>query len=199
MPEFSPGEEKTALVAITNPTSKAFSYQMVLYMGVNMVAMGDAEFSLEAGESKDIGIPVVMPSGAGIYPVYVDVWHGDELLNHYKASEDVEIVAEESHFAYDVISCWEYSGGFKILKFRCTITNQGSYRESHLVSIWKYRQDQGRASKVLEDTVRYTLDAGESVDYAYPTLHSGDYGYRWCFFASDDGGGQSGDCCVYVG
>jgi len=199
MPRFSPGEEKTAIVTMTNPTTRAFDYRMVLYMGVNMVAMGDAEFNLEAGESKDISVSVVMPANPGVYPVYVDVWSGETLLGHYQANEVVEIAVEESHFTYDVISCWEYSAGFKILKFRCTITNQGDHRESHLVSIWKYRQDQGRASKYLEDSARYTLDPGESVDYAYPTLHSGDYGYRWCFFASDDGGGQSGDCCVYVG
>ena len=199
MPQFSPGEEKTARVTMTNPTAKAFGYRMVLYMGVNMVAMGDAEFSLNAGESKDIAIPVVMPTNPGVYPVYLDVWSGETLLGHYQANEDVEIAVSESHFAYDVISCWEYSAGFKILKFRCAISNQGDRQETHLVSVWKYRVDQGRDSKHLEDSVRYTLDPEESVDYAYPTLHSAAYGYRWCFFASDDGGGQSGDCCVYVG
>jgi hypothetical protein len=199
MPRFSPGEEKTAIVTMTNPTARAFDYRMVLYMGVNMVAMGDAEFSLEAGESSNISIPVVMPASPGVYPVYLDVWSGETLLGHYQANENVEIAVEESHFAYSSISCWEYSAGFKILQFRCSITNEGDHQETHLVNIWKYRADLGRASKHLEDSIRYTLDPGESVDYAYPTLHSGDYGYRWCFFASDDGGGQSGDCCVYVG
>ena len=93
MPQFAPGEEKTAVVTMTNPTTAPFDYYMVLYMGVNMVAMGDAEFSLEAGESKDISMPVVMPPDPGVYPVYIDVWSGETLLGHYQATENVEIVS----------------------------------------------------------------------------------------------------------
>ena len=199
MPQFAPGTQKIATVTMTNPTEKGFDYHMVLYMGVNMVAMADAYFRLEAGESRGIGVVVIMPSSPGVYPVYLDVWSGETLLGHYQATEDVEIAIPVSHFDYDVISCWEWSAGFKVLKFRCNITNQGNERETHVVSIWKYRSDLGKTSKHLEDTVTYALDPGESVDYAYPSIHSATYGYTWCFFATDDGGGESSSCCVYVG
>jgi len=159
MAQFSPGEEKTARVTVTNPTAGAFDYHMVLYMGTNMVAMGDVDFHLEADESKEVTIPVVMPLDPGVYPVCRDVWSGEDFLGRYPAA-DVEIAAQESHFVYSDLSCWEYSAGFKVLKFRCTITNEGDHRESHLVSIWKYRSDQGRASKHLEDSIRFTLDPG---------------------------------------
>lgn len=105
-----------------------------------------------------------------------------------------------SHFAYSNLSCWEWAAGFKILKFRCRIKNTGTSRESHVVTIYKYRSDLGEGTALPEMyEVTVTLDPGESMEYAYPGMHAGAYRYTWCFFALDDGGGKSAKCCVYVG
>lgn len=92
MPQFKPGETKKALVTMSNPTGSAFDYNVILYMGVNMVAMVNANFHLEGGESKQVELsPVIMPTELGIYPVYLDVWSNSSLLGHYQAVEDVVI------------------------------------------------------------------------------------------------------------
>jgi len=94
MPEFAPGVEKTAVVPMSNPTTKAFDYTAELYMGVNLALMTSTNFHLEAGESKDIDMPVVMPSEPGTYPVYIGVFSGGQFIEPlYQATEDVRIAA----------------------------------------------------------------------------------------------------------
>jgi len=105
-----------------------------------------------------------------------------------------------SHFVYSNLSCWEEAAGFKYLKFRCRITNTGTSRETHVITIYKYRSDLGEGTALPEPyDVTVTLDPGKSTEYAYPSTHVGAYRYTWCFFVLDDGGGKSATCCVYVG
>jgi len=106
MPQFKQGETKKALVTMTNPTGGAFDYSGTLYMGVNMVVMANADFHLHAGESKQVEFPpIVMPTQLGTYPVYLDVWSGELLLGHYKAVEDVVIVAAVPVSVYICVYC----------------------------------------------------------------------------------------------
>ncbi len=91
MPEFSPGEAKTAIVTMANPTVVAFDYLVELYMGTNLALMASKDFHLEAGEAKDISLPVTMPSVSGTYPVYIGVFSSGVSIGLYKAVEDVVI------------------------------------------------------------------------------------------------------------
>lgn len=94
MPEFSPGESKVAKVTMFNPTGKAFGYSAELYMGTNLALMVSTPFHLEAGESKDIELPIIMPSDAGTYPVYIGVFSNGQFIEPlYKVIEDVIIAA----------------------------------------------------------------------------------------------------------
>jgi len=93
MPQFSPGEVKTAIAPMTNPTGRGFNYTAELYLGLPKVASsGVISFNLAAGETRNISFPVTMPSAEGTYPVYLDVFVGDKLIGAYQSTEDVIIV-----------------------------------------------------------------------------------------------------------
>ncbi|MBA7506486.1 hypothetical protein ES706_05177 [subsurface metagenome] len=93
MPQFGPGELKTARVPMTNPTAKAFDYVADLYMGTNLALMAETPFHLDAQESKDISLPVTMPTVAGTYPVHIGVFSGGVNIGLYRATEDVVIIS----------------------------------------------------------------------------------------------------------
>jgi len=93
MPQFSPGEVKTAIAPMSNPTGRGFNYTAELYLGLPKVASsGVISFNLAAGEARNISFPVTMPSAEGTYPVYLDVFSNDQLIGAYQATEDVEII-----------------------------------------------------------------------------------------------------------
>lgn len=93
MPQFAPGESKVAKVTMRNPIEKAFDYEGVILMGVQLTEMSRVAFHLDAGEEKVVNFPVTMPTQAGVYPVYLSVYAADKLtlLAHYQSTEDVEI------------------------------------------------------------------------------------------------------------
>lgn len=91
MSEFAPGETKTAIAPMFNPTGKPFDYLAQLYMGTDLAVMSEAPFHLEAGETKDISLPVIMPSLAGTYPVYLGVFSNGVNIALYQA-EDITII-----------------------------------------------------------------------------------------------------------
>lgn len=93
MYEFEPSEQRTAVVTFTNPTSKAFPYSAKLFIGLPEVVSSTVEFLLEAGESKIVNIPIIMPSTPGIYPVYISIHSGQEFVVLYRAADDIAITA----------------------------------------------------------------------------------------------------------
>ena len=93
MPQFNPGEVKTAKVAMRNPTGKAFDYRGVLYMGIYLAPMSEVSFRLEAGQEKTVSFTVTMPAIEGVYPVYLGVFSDDENVPPLYRAEDVTILA----------------------------------------------------------------------------------------------------------
>lgn len=95
MPQFSPAEEKVAVV--TFPVSPAgLDCTAELWLGSNLtkVATSGAKPFVSTGETQSLSLPITMPTLEGIYPVRLDVFVAGELFAAYRALEDV-IVQEE--------------------------------------------------------------------------------------------------------
>lgn len=93
MYQFEPGVLKTATVPLTNTGLVTFDYHTVIYLGVNQVAMAESEDTIGGGQTVSVILPVTMPAVAGVYPVYLSVFSGGNLVRHLRASQDVEILA----------------------------------------------------------------------------------------------------------
>lgn len=111
MPQFGPGELRTARVPMTNPTGGAFDYVADLYMGTNLALMAETAFHLESLESKDISLPITMPTVSGTYPVHIGVFSGGVNIGLWRATEDV-VIAPEVVYAWMWMSPNRYSNSY---------------------------------------------------------------------------------------
>ncbi len=207
MPEFSPGESKTAIVVMTNPTIKAFDYVAGLYMGTNLALMASADFHLEAGKSKDISLPATMPSVVGTYPVHIGVFSDGESIDLYKAREDVVIVAPVLPFDMSITKIDTEKDKFAevpalaywLMEVTCQISNPHSVPISHdIYCVYArakyvdrgYRYDRcwgGAAPGTPREQLHglsVTLDPGESITLISPFYYIDDWNdffstYEW--------------------
>ena len=90
---FFTGEQKTATVVMTNPTSAPFSYEAMLFIGIDAVSISPQSFQLAAGEERSISFPITMPSTPGTYPVYIRVSSEGLIIALYQSVEDIQVVA----------------------------------------------------------------------------------------------------------
>lgn len=91
MPEFTPGQAKTAIAPIIiRPAGLACSAE--LYLGAKVSTSGVKSFT-STGIKQNIIFPITMPDIEGTYPVYLDITAQEMLIGAYKAIEDVVIVA----------------------------------------------------------------------------------------------------------
>jgi len=93
MPQFNAGDTKTAIVTLDNPTVKEFTYDVVIYLDVTQVASSQlVSVTVPAGSTGNVPLSVTMPIMEGVFPVFLDIYYGGALLEHYQASEDVTLV-----------------------------------------------------------------------------------------------------------
>jgi len=91
-PIFEGGATHVARATLTNPTSKEFTYDVELYLGVTKEATsGVGSVTIAPGASQPVDFTVTMPIAEAAYPVYLDALVAGELIAHYRATEDVAI------------------------------------------------------------------------------------------------------------
>ncbi|MBA7711993.1 hypothetical protein ES703_120961 [subsurface metagenome] len=97
-PAFTPGSVQTAVAELLNPTSSILPYSAHLLIGRPTVAgSGRNYFNIDAGATKNVNFSLAMPTAEGTYPVYLDIFSNDQLLEDYRATEDVTIRTTEGY------------------------------------------------------------------------------------------------------
>ncbi len=186
MPQFDGGSSHVATVVVTNPTGLALSYIGQLYLGIDAVAMSEVSFSLAAGESRPISFILVMPSAAGSYYVFLDVFSGGELLVHHLATESVIIEAVSTvPFVFGavsgrILSCAPPVGSssWNTVDFYCTIVNMGSVVATHEIHwMWTYPGTYDHEFNINDGIglvpFSLTLQPGESYDFRWVGVEHG--------------------------
>jgi len=97
MPEFSPGEAKTAIAPIVAKPS-GMDCEAELFLGpdelTKVASSGRVPF-VSTGAAKNISLPITMPSQEGSYHGYIDVFAGGFRFLAYNLTEDVVIEAPQ--------------------------------------------------------------------------------------------------------
>lgn len=144
MPEFAPGEAKTAIAPITVSPS-GLSCEAEIFLGpdetTKVVTSGRVSF-VSTGVSQNVRLPVAMPAAEGTYHVYVDVSVEDLLIGAYQAVEDVIITVPAIPWEFSNEECWLSASGigvWQMINFSATITNIGSRTVTRTVT--QYRRD----------------------------------------------------------
>ena len=206
MPQFKPGESKTATASFSNPKSAGFDYSASLCMGTDWTVMASASFHLNAGESKAIAFPVTMPASPGTYPVYFKVTCGGVLIGTFAATEEVVVAAPVSPPLTMVItgltSMGDKYSGYWVAQANILITNNnavavtkgikcqatfGEYDPYAPATIWYERTIGNQAATGYGTGVPWyeiTLQPGQSVDLLSPYYyingwHDFHQNYEW--------------------
>ncbi len=91
-PAFTPGSVQTAVAELLNPTSSILPYSARLCLSKPaIVCTGTILFNIDAGATKNVNFQILMPTAEGTYPVHLDIFSNSELLEAYRADEDVVV------------------------------------------------------------------------------------------------------------
>lgn len=94
MPQFAPGEVKSARAPITvKPSGLSCSAELYLVSNGAKVATSGIKLFTSTGAKQDVSLPITMPGAEGVYPVYLDIFTNGLLIGAYKAVEDVVITS----------------------------------------------------------------------------------------------------------
>jgi len=94
MPQFAPGETKTAIAPIVAKPA-GMSCEAELFLGpddVTKIATSGRITFVSTGVSQSVSLPIAMPSEPGTYHGYIDVFTNGIHFLAYKTTEDVIIV-----------------------------------------------------------------------------------------------------------
>jgi len=112
MPEFAPGEAKTAVAPITVKPA-GLSCEVELYLGpdeaTKVATSGGIPFT-STGAAQSISLPIAMPAAEGTYHVFIDVYAEGYLLAAYQAIEDVVIAPPAPIIDSDSLSVFDVEG-----------------------------------------------------------------------------------------
>ena len=112
MPEFAPGEAKTAVAPITVKPA-GLSCEVELYLGpdeaTKVATSGGIPFT-STGAAQSISLPIAMPAAEGTYHVFIDVYAEGYLLAAYQAIEDVVIAPPAPIIDSDSLSVFNVEG-----------------------------------------------------------------------------------------
>jgi len=204
-PEFSPGSEHTAHALMTNNTPKEWTYNAELSLvkgGTTYTSSGTITFSLAAGASQTINLPITMPIAEGTYQVFLDIYVAGELIAAYLAIEDITISqVVPAGFVYSNITCPgnPESGTTWLVVIDATITNDMVIEQTCNVSL----KTVSRGDVILRDKILdLTLAPGESYQYHHDcrvSEQAAPRAYRFYFEDSNGGGGTHPNCDCYIG
>lgn len=91
MPQFSSGEQKTAIAPITvKPSGLSCQIELALMSNGVKAATSVVPFT-STGAQQPVSLPITMPGAEGTYPVYLDILAEDLLIGAFVATEDVVI------------------------------------------------------------------------------------------------------------
>jgi hypothetical protein len=138
MPQFMPGESKTAKATMSNPKGVALDYTGFLYFGDIRVV--EIPFRLNAGEEKVVSFPVTIPSATGTYSVLLYVYSSGQGIGLYKATEDAVIAAPALPFTFTDVSAVGFydfarAGYYCMILFKATISNPNNVSVTHTLQV----------------------------------------------------------------
>ena len=220
MPEFAPGESKTAVAPITvAPAGLSCSAEVFLGPDVmtKVATSGKVGFS-STGAEQSISLPITMPSEEGTYHVYVDVYAEGYLVAAYQAIEDVVIAAPVppvGDFVYSEQTCgkrgFAAAPAWRQPLYSVRITNQAAAEGTRIITLHVRGTEYGDPwPGSWEGSWEQTLGPGQSVVvtarglWPIGTFSVEFDGIPWVFgpttvcymHITDDVGGSTPECSV---
>ena len=179
MPPFSPGEVKTAIAPITVKPS-GIDCEAELFLGpddaTKIVSSGRVPF-VSTGATKNVSLPITMPSAEGTYHGYIDVFAGGLRFLAYKTISDITVKTLEPlmdivsfHYTYKGLYTW----GLGTMNHGEAITHIGfTFKNNEATSV------SGVSVKMILEWDAYTCWLGQFYGRRNENHPAGRREYNW--------------------